>query len=367
MENSKEESKIVQEEKVRKMCTEDTLMEVIACFGICKNYQYVSDCVQNKAVMDLVKYTQEEVSRAVAKEYNFSMEEMNSWNKKAMEKISEPFLKSELRGLGGNTNTKLKKDGRLVAPAIICINNGMMPYYLAKAIANVFSFLDAEDQLSIQIVDYLSKNDIKSAIRHFCGLDKEKELIQLIADHYNKANSEVDITEEYEKVAIIKKAYELGFEYELTIKGCAQCTLAALFDVTGKPQDILFQAAGGLAGGMALSGDGSCGGYTGGIMLMGSFIGRRLDRIPVDGDKAFKYKSYEMAQRLHDRFIETYGSVICRDIHKEIFGKSYCIRNKEESKEFELAGAHTTKCTTVVGNACAWIAEILIDENLIAH
>ena len=53
---------------------------------------------------------------------------------------------------------------------------------------------------------------------------------------------------------------------------------------------------------------------------MGKFVnGRRMDRMKIDGDKADQYKSFEMAQMLHDRFIETYGSVTCKDIHNDIF------------------------------------------------
>lgn len=165
--------------------------------------------------------------------------------------------------------------------------------------------------------------------------------------------------------AIIQKAYELGFEYEKTYRGCAQCTLATFFTMTGRPDPALFQAASGLSGGIAITGDGSCGGYTGGVLYMSSQIGRRLDRMLLDGDRTAQLKSYEMAQKLHDRFIEKYGGVTCADIHRRIFGKTYCLRTAEVREEFEAAGAHVDKCTSVVGNACAWTAEILLDEGLI--
>ncbi|MFZ7131564.1 MAG: C-GCAxxG-C-C family (seleno)protein [Eubacteriales bacterium] len=352
-------------EEMRKMYTWDMLQTVFVYLGFQKNYKVLSECIQDKEIMDLGKHTLEEVSRALQKEFNFSQEEMDIWNKAVIKNNTLPLLEDELKILARDPISILKRDGSLIGAAILCIDNGMMPYYLTKSIANAFIFFNPEDEACIQIKDYLSTHDIKDTIKYFCQLDKEVELIQLIAEHYKNGIEDHGITEDYQRVETIKEAYELGFYYELTIKGCAQCTLAALFDVTGNTNDMLFQAAGGLSGGMALSGDGSCGGYTGGIMLMGSYIGRRLEKIPIDGDKEAKYKSYEMAQKLHDRFIETYGGVACKEIHKEIFGRSYCIRNKEENKAFELAGAHTTKCTTVVATASAWVAEILWEEQLI--
>ncbi|HCX64839.1 MAG TPA: hypothetical protein DHN33_06475 [Eubacteriaceae bacterium] len=237
-------------------------------------------------------------------------------------------------------------------------NQGKMPYYLSKAIAYRFY---VEKNTNREMDQDIQKSGIKEAVQKHTDLNDQREWIQRIADHYMIWLDDGKDVYSQEQIELIKKAYEKGFHYELTIKGCAQCTLAAMFDVTGNRYDILFQSAGGLAGGMALSGDGSCGAYTGGIMMMGTYAGRRLERIPVDGDKEAKVTSYKMSQALHDKFIETYGGVVCGEIHREIFGRAYCIRDKEDNVAFEKAGAHTTKCTTVVGNASAWVTELLID------
>lgn len=169
---------------------------------------------------------------------------------------------------------------------------------------------------------------------------------------------------ERKRADLIKEAFELGFQYEKNYHGCAQCTLAACFEMNGKIEPLLFQAASGLSGGIGLNSDGSCGGYSGGVLYLSSRIGRRLERIPIDGDKEASKKSQEMAQRLHDKFIEKYGSVICSDIHQNIFGKVFYLRDASTREAFEEAGAHTDKCTTVVGNACSWVTEILIEEGL---
>jgi hypothetical protein len=134
-----------------------------------------------------------------------------------------------------------------------------------------------------------------------------------------------------------------------------------MFQVFGRKNNTLFQSASALAAGMALSGDGACGGYSGGIMYMGSIVGRRLEHLD-DGDKEAKNASYRMAQMLRDRFMDTFGSVICADVHQAIFGRSFCLRTTAVKEEFEAAGAHTTKCTAVIGTVCAWLAEIIYDS-----
>jgi C_GCAxxG_C_C family probable redox protein len=156
-----------------------------------------------------------------------------------------------------------------------------------------------------------------------------------------------------------------GYRYEKECRGCAQCTIAAMFGVTGKKEEHLFRAANGFAAGMGLFGDGVCGGYSGGLLYMGTYAGRRFEFF--DNDKAEKDLSMRLAEKLHTRFMETYGSVICHDIHRDIFGRAFFIRDPEEKTAFEEAGAHKKdKCPAVVGTAAQWTAEILMEEGFLS-
>jgi len=163
-----------------------------------------------------------------------------------------------------------------------------------------------------------------------------------------------------DKSYLSEKAYNLGFEYEKKYKGCSQCTIAAVQDTIGIRNDYIFKAGSGLAGGCGLLRDGVCGGYSGGIMIMSTFFGRGKDKF--DDDRNDKHCSYHMAIALHDLFIETYGSIICKDIHHKIFGRSYDLWDPEDKKAFEKAGAHADKCTGVVANASKWTLGLIVDE-----
>lgn len=158
----------------------------------------------------------------------------------------------------------------------------------------------------------------------------------------------------------MKKAYDLGFRYEKDYHGCAQSTIAAVQDSLDIRNDFVFKAASGIAGGGGGVGDGVCGGYSGGAMILSAFFGRRRNRF--DCDDEYKQCSGDLVKTLHDKYIEQYGSVICRDIQTKIFGRSYNLRDPEEIKLFEEDGAHIDKCTVVVGNASSWAIEILLNE-----
>ncbi len=156
-----------------------------------------------------------------------------------------------------------------------------------------------------------------------------------------------------------ERARELGFAYEGEYHHCAQSVIAAVQEALGIPDEAVLRAATGLAGGAGLSGEGSCGAFVGGGMLFGQRFGRGRDSLH---DRDADDKAYELTYELYERFIETYGSCVCRGVQRAVFGRSFDLLDPEDKEAFDAAGAHTDKCTGVVGTAARWIAEIIVRE-----
>ena len=156
-----------------------------------------------------------------------------------------------------------------------------------------------------------------------------------------------------------QRAYDLGFRYEGEYRHCAQSVIAAVQEALEIPDDGVLRAATGLAGGAGLSGEGSCGGFAGGAMLFGQRFGRGRDQLD---DRDADDKAYELTHELYERFIEEYGSCVCRGVQAAIFGRSFDLLSAQDKEAFDAAGAHDDKCTAVVGTAARWIAEIILRE-----
>jgi hypothetical protein len=75
------------------------------------------------------------------------------------------------------------------------------------------------------------------------------------------------------KQDICQQAYNLAFQYESKLGSCPQCVLAALKETLNVGNESIFQAAQGLAGGTALSSQGTCGALAGGMIAICSLIG----------------------------------------------------------------------------------------------
>ncbi len=155
-----------------------------------------------------------------------------------------------------------------------------------------------------------------------------------------------------------EKAYELGVKYEKENTGCAQTVIAAIFDALGIWNEDVFKAASGLADGLGLTGDGSCGALVGASMVIGYLFPRERR----DFANIFKpMKAYSLVKKLHDRFVEKYGSCRCHDVQMGLMGRTFDLWNPEEMKEAVSFGM-IEHCSKVVGSTAKMAVEIILEE-----
>jgi len=168
---------------------------------------------------------------------------------------------------------------------------------------------------------------------------------------------------EQRKQELLDKAYQLGFEYEKTYRGCSQSAIGAIQDTLDIRDDSVFKAGTGLAGGGGLTGIGVCGGYVGGVMVLSQLLGR--ERSNFEDPERVRFKSYLLAKKFLEQYINELGSIICRDIQTIRFGRPYYIADTEDFEKFEEAGGHVDKCTDVVGKAAQIAVKLILEESLV--
>lgn len=158
--------------------------------------------------------------------------------------------------------------------------------------------------------------------------------------------------------ATSQKAFDLARKYEMNYTGCAQTTLAGIFDALDIENDDVFRSASGLADGLGLTGDGSCGALVGAAMAISYLFGREKKDFP---DMLKPMKSYMLVKELHDKFVEQYESCRCYDIQKRLMGRTFNLYDPEDMvKAFECK--MFDHCSRVAGTAARLAAEIILRE-----
>ncbi|TFG16082.1 MAG: C_GCAxxG_C_C family protein [Promethearchaeota archaeon] len=157
---------------------------------------------------------------------------------------------------------------------------------------------------------------------------------------------------------ILTKAYELGKKYERKCTGCAQTAVAAIFEALNIWNEDVFRAASGLADGLGLTGDGSCGALVGGSMVIGYLYGRGKEDF---SDMYKPMKSYGLVKKLHDEYVKKFGSCRCYDVQEKLIGRTYNMWDPNELKEAFKSGM-VNHCSDLVGKVAQMATEIILDN-----
>ena len=181
------------------------------------------------------------------------------------------------------------------------------------------------------------------------------------------------VSEKYKTLSapqLLDKAFELGVAYEKNSGSCSQCTAAALREILGF-EALIVQVATSSCGGQAGLSTGACGGIIGGTIVLDYYLGRSAENVSatemIPKGREELGRAMEAARCLGERFIGQYGSILCPQVQKSIFGRSFNLQDAADWKAFEDAGGHSdpSKCMSVVGNAARWTLEILIQKGVI--
>lgn len=162
--------------------------------------------------------------------------------------------------------------------------------------------------------------------------------------------------------ALKEKAYRLGHDYEATRGSCSQCVLAALQDTIGGVDEDVFQAVQGLSGGTVSCGTGTCGALAGGIVMIGSKVGRT--RAEFDQQTPNR-KVVQIGHQLAQKFNDFYNGITCAEVQTKEMGRSFNHLDEKDRELFNRLGGHSDHCASVCGNAARWTIEVMEENGLI--
>ena len=161
---------------------------------------------------------------------------------------------------------------------------------------------------------------------------------------------------EEEKQRLIDLAYQIAYDNDLSYGFCPQCVISALQEVTDDIPDELIKAAHGLSGGVCLSGEGTCGALTGGILALSNKYGRSIEQF----GKTKALKNLTLGKELIEQFKAKYGdNITCKGVQTKISGRSYNNWDPEEAEAFKNSPCKKA-CAEVTGDVAKWVAEMII-------
>ncbi len=147
----------------------------------------LAEAVRHPVVRGLVSSAWLEARHALRARYGIEIPSAEA-KEEVYRKFQSPLLADSFERIARDTKRKLMRGDRLVGPALLSIETGSTPFFIARMIACGFRFRDESIPDSVEITDAVREEGIDAAVLRFCGLDLarpgDRTLFDLITGHY---------------------------------------------------------------------------------------------------------------------------------------------------------------------------------------
>ncbi|SHI07811.1 C_GCAxxG_C_C family probable redox protein [Sporobacter termitidis DSM 10068] len=160
-----------------------------------------------------------------------------------------------------------------------------------------------------------------------------------------------------DKQSRIDHAVETAKAAQIRDDICARSVLVGLSEILDDMPEEMITASLSLAGGTG-GASGSCGAYCCGLLAVGLKYNAPL--ADERANPAVKQAGAAKFSEYRERFTQEMGTILCPELHKKVFGRSYRLCDPKEHEEFLSMPGHNVKCAEVVGVAARLAAEMLL-------
>jgi len=163
------------------------------------------------------------------------------------------------------------------------------------------------------------------------------------------------------KKEIIQKAVDAAVFAQKRDDICARSAMYGLKQVFDFIPEELVTASLSLAGGTG-SASGSCGAYCAGLLAVGMRYNSTMEEEKTDPEA--KSLGCRKFREYRDRFLKERGTIMCPELHKQEFGRSFNLLDDKEHEEFIAFPGHEDKCAEVVASAVKVACEMILEDDM---
>lgn len=155
---------------IEKIWSENLIHCSLGFMGACAGYETVNEAIEDERIGPLALYAWHEGRRALDSAFGIAIPDTAAI-KVMMEKFDTPFFHDRIARIVRQPMRKLKKGDRFLGPAILCIKEGIVPYFIVRAAAHGFCYTDEQEPESVEIARLIENEGVDEAVRIVCDLD----------------------------------------------------------------------------------------------------------------------------------------------------------------------------------------------------
>ena len=185
----------IRTEELRKLYTNNMCHAALAYLGALRGHTLNTDCASDPWVYAEMEGALGEVNQALQAEYGFTDSDTAHWTKRVLIRIGNPVVSDKVTRIAGDPRRKLRREDRLVGPALLARRHGIRPHHLARVIAAALLFQNPTDPGAIYVRERVAEMRLPPAVREVCGLTAvEDDLTVMIVEAYYDLAQEAEHT-----------------------------------------------------------------------------------------------------------------------------------------------------------------------------
>jgi mannitol-1-phosphate 5-dehydrogenase len=168
-------------EEARKLYSYNMCHAALAYLGARRGYTMTVHALRDREVRRDVVAALEESGAALTAEYGFAPSEMAVWNARVLRQTDNPTLGDTVARQGADPRRKLRRNDRLIGPALLARRHGVSIPGLTRVIAAALRYENPNDPGAVYVQEQVQKLGLREAVRGVCELQPgEEDLLEQI-------------------------------------------------------------------------------------------------------------------------------------------------------------------------------------------
>ncbi|NBI13419.1 mannitol-1-phosphate 5-dehydrogenase [[Haemophilus] felis] len=165
----------------RKLFTLNTGHLIAAYLGKQVGVKWIKEAISIDEIKQQVKATMEESGAVLIKRYAFDPATHSSYIEKILKRFANPYLNDDVNRVGREPIRKLSPNDRLVKPLLGTLEYGLPNEYLINGVVMALQYRNDEDIQAVELADFIVKNGIEQAVKHYTGLTDTEVIAQILS------------------------------------------------------------------------------------------------------------------------------------------------------------------------------------------
>ncbi len=171
----------------QKIFTLNTAHAITGYLGYLKGYQYIHEALRDPEIYRVVLGSMWEFGAVLTKRHNLDPVAQQQYAGQTLKRFENSIIPDSVERVGRNPKRKLAPADRLVKPAVLALEAGVTPNYLATGIAAALLYDAPGDTQAAELGQALKEQGLEAVLNDVCQLPPDSALTALIKEKMSKA------------------------------------------------------------------------------------------------------------------------------------------------------------------------------------